>query len=183
MTEIQKWNTIDSRFIVNDRWCRIRQDKVELPNGLIVDDYYVNVRPDIALVLPITLDRQIIFVRQYRHGVREILIELPAGTFDPTIEDSLSAAKRELEEETGYVATEFTKLATLYDNPVKDTNRVHLFIAENATPTGQKMLDDTEAVEVILISLTEIKQHIDRGTICVCGSLSAIYLGLDFLNK
>jgi ADP-ribose pyrophosphatase len=183
MTEIQKWKTINSRFIVDERWCRIRQDKVELPSGLIVDDYYVNVRPDIALVLPITIDRQIVFVRQYRHGVREILVELPAGTFEPTVEDSLSAAKRELEEETGYVSTDFTKLATLYDNPVKDTNRVHLFIAENATPTGQKMLDDTEAVEVILIPLTAIKQNIACGTICVCGSLSAIYLGLDFLNK
>jgi 8-oxo-dGTP pyrophosphatase MutT (NUDIX family) len=182
MTEIQKWQTIESRFIINNRWCRVRRDKVELPNKLIVDDYYVNVRPDIALVLPITIDREIVFVRQYRHGVKEILIELPAGSFDPKFEDSLTAAKRELEEETGYVSNQFTKLATLYDNPVKDTNQIHLFIAENVTPTGKVMLDDTEAVEVILIPLSTVKEQIDRGNICVCGSLTAIFWGLEFLK-
>ncbi len=61
------------------------------------------------------------FVRQYRHGVGEILLELPAGTFDLHRENSLKAAKRELQEETGYSATKFTKIATLFDNPVKDT--------------------------------------------------------------
>ena len=119
MTEIEKWQTLDSKFVVDNQWCRVRQDKVKLANEMIVDDYFVHVRPDIVLILPITPNQEIVFVRQYRHGVKEILLELPAGTFEPQIEAGLTAAKRELQEETGYIAQTLTPLAILYDNPVK----------------------------------------------------------------
>ncbi len=182
MSDLQKWITINSRLVLNNKWSRVRQDTVKLSNGKIIDDFFVNIRPDIALVLPITVNNEIVFVRQYRHGVREILLELPAGSFDPEREDALSAAKRELEEETGYVANQFTKLITLYDNPVKDTNKIHLFIAENVTKTGNQKLDETEAIAVVLIPIDEVKNKIVQGDICVCGSVSAIFLGLDCLN-
>ena len=181
MTRLQKWQLIESQLVINHQWCCVRKDIVELPNGKTVDDYFINVRPDIALVLPITAERQIVFVRQYRHGVGEILLELPAGSFDPQLEDSFSAAKRELEEETGYRASRLTKLATLYDNPVKDTNKIHLFIA-NVSPGGKQQLDITEAVEVELIPVEAVKAKISTGEICVSGTLAALYLGLDFLN-
>ena len=178
---MQKWTTVDSNFVINNGWCRVRKDIVKLPNGKIIDDFFVNVRPDIALVLPITVNREIVFVRQYRHGIQEILLELPAGSFDSATEASLAAAQRELKEETGYVAAKFTKLATLYDNPVKDTNQIHLFIAEDATYSGSRMLDETEDIAVVLIPIEEVKNKILRGDICVCGSITAIFLGLDFL--
>lgn len=183
MSKIQKWTKIGSRFIINHQWCRVRQDEIKLPNGKIIDDYFVNVRPDIALVLPITPQQEIVFVRQYRHGVEEILLELPAGTFNSQSEDSLMAAKRELREETGYRAAKFTKITTLYDNPVKDSNKIHLFIAENAIYFGQQRLDETEAIEVVLIPITQVKEKILQGEICVCGSVTAILLGLEFLTK
>lgn len=144
MVSIQKWTIINSRLVLNNKWCRIRQDEIRLPSGKIIDDYFLNVRPDIAIVFPITANREIVFVRQYRHGVSEILLELPAGIFNPDEEDGLTAAKRELREETGYSASKLTKIATLYDNPVKDTNKIHLFVAENAVLVGQQMLDETE---------------------------------------
>ncbi|MDJ0746887.1 MAG: NUDIX hydrolase [Xenococcaceae cyanobacterium MO_167.B27] len=181
MTEIKKWQTLNSRFVVDNQWCRVRQDKVKLPNETIVDDYFVHVRPDIALVLPITPDKQIVFVQQYRHGAGEILLELPAGTFDPNTEDSLNAARRELREETGYVAQTLTPLAILYDNPVKNTNRIHLYAAHNVTLGGKQQLDDTEAIEVVLIPIAEVKSKIISGEICVCGSIAALFLGLDLL--
>ncbi len=179
---IEKWQTVDSKFVVDNQWCRVRQDKVKLPNEMIIDDYFVNVRPDIALVVPITPDQKIVFVRQYRHGVKKILLELPAGTFDPKIEDSLTAAKRELQEETGYIAQTLTPLAILYDNPVKDTNRIHLYAAYNVTLGGKQQLDPTEAIEVVLLRREEVKNKIISGEICVCGSITALFLGLDFLS-
>ncbi len=181
MTEIKKWQTLNSRFVMDNQWCRVRQDRVKLPDETIVDDYFVNVRPDIALVLPITPDRQVVFVQQYRHGVEEILLELPAGTFDPNMEDSLTAARRELTEETGYVAENLTPLAVLYDNPVKDTNRIHLYAAQNVTLGGQQQLDDTENIVVVLVPISEVKSKILSGEICVCGSIAALFLGLDLL--
>ncbi|MDJ0631602.1 MAG: NUDIX hydrolase [Xenococcaceae cyanobacterium MO_188.B29] len=182
MINIQKWTILASHLVLNHQWCQIRQDKIQLANGKIVDDYFVNVRPDIALVFPITANREVVFVRQYRHGVAEILLELPAGSFDPSKEDSLTAVQRELLEETGYTATEFIKIATLYDNPVKDTNKIHLFIAKNATLTSQQKLDETEEIEVTLIPISKIKEKIKSGEICVCGSIAAIFLALDVLK-
>jgi ADP-ribose pyrophosphatase len=181
MANIKKWITINSRYVIDHQWSRVRQDQVKLPNGKIVDDFFINVRPDIALILPVTIDRNIVFVRQYRHGVAEILLELPAGSFHPTQEDGLIAAKRELEEETGYVSSQFTQLTTLYDNPVKDTNKIHLFVAENAVKAGTQKLDETEEIEIVLIAIDQVKDKITSGDICVCGSITAIFLGLDFL--
>jgi len=181
--QIQKWKILKSQLAFNHYWCKVRQDEVELPNGKIIDDYFVIIKPDVALILPITTNQEIVFVRQYRHGVGEILLELPAGTFDPTKENPETAAIRELKEETGYIASKITKLATLYDNPVKDTNKLHLFLAENVIESGQQELDVTEEIEVVLIPLASVRDKITTGEICVSGSIAALFLGLNLLQQ
>mgnify|MGYP004479939489 CR=1 FL=1 len=181
MSSIQPWKILNSQLVLDNQWCKVRQDEVELPNGQAIDDFFVNIRPDIVLVLPITQHREIVFVRQYRHGVREILLELPAGSFNSQQENSQSAAARELEEETGYVAEQMILLATLYDNPVKDTNKINLFLAENAHPSGTQQLDATEDVEIVLIPVEDVLSKISAGEICVCGTIAALFLGLNFL--
>lgn len=183
MSNLQKWTILNSEFVLDNRWCRVRQDRVQLPNGQVVDDYFINVRPEIVLILPITSTGNIIFVRQYRHGVEEILLELPAGTFDPQQEDSLTAARRELEEETGYISSELIKLATLYDNPVKDTNRIHAYLALNAEPLGTQALDPTEDIEVVCLPISQIESQILSEKICVSGTITTIFLGLNYLHK
>ncbi|MFY7804327.1 MAG: NUDIX hydrolase [Limnoraphis robusta] len=182
MKKIAKWKQLYSKFIINHQWCRVRQDTVELPNGTIIDDFFVNVRPDIALVLPITPQNEIVFVCQYRHGVGEVLLELPAGSFSPTEESPEFAATRELTEETGYVAESMIKLATLYDNPVKDTNSVHLFLASNVQRLQERQLDITEEIEVILVPVEQVMEYISQGKICVAGTVAALFLGLKQLG-
>jgi len=179
---IEKWTTLASTMVLNSPWCRVRRDEVVLPNGTVVDDFYVVMRPDIALVLPITPDGSVIFVRQYRHGVGEILLELPAGGFDPEAEDAEVAVLRELREETGYTSDRLTKLAVLYDNPVKDTNRIHLFRAENVWQVGEQSLDITEAIDVVPIPIHEIPARIASGNVCVAGTVAALFLGLELYN-
>ncbi len=182
MSFIQPWEIINSQLVFDNPWCRVRQDEVKLPNGQVIDDYFVNIRPDIALILAITPNQEIVFVRQYRHGVSEVLLELPGGSFNSQTEDSLTAAARELEEETGYVTAQMKTLATLYDNPVKDTNKIHLIIAENARPSGTQQLDVTEDVEIVLIPVENVLERISSGEICVCGTITALFLGLNFLS-
>ncbi|MDB9372664.1 NUDIX hydrolase [Nodularia sphaerocarpa] len=183
MNKLKKWHILKSKMVINHRWCQVRQDEIELPNGKIIADFFVVIRPEIALILPITNHQEIVFVRQYRHGVSEILIELPAGSFDAAIEDAETAAVRELQEETGYVSQKVTKLATLYDNPVKDTNKIHLFLAENVIKIGEQKLDVTEDIEVILIPVASVLDKIINGEICVAGTVAALFLGLNFLNQ
>ncbi len=183
MSFIQRWKIISSQLVFDNEWCQVRRDEVELPNGKVIDDFFVNIRPDIVLVLAVTQQREVIFVRQYRHGVSEILLELPAGSFNSQKETSQIAARRELEEETGYVAEQMIQLATLYDNPVKDTNKIHLFLAENAHPAGTQQLDVTEDVEIVLIPVEAVLARISTGEICVCGTIAALFLGLNFLSQ
>ncbi|WP_414566315.1 MULTISPECIES: NUDIX hydrolase [unclassified Anabaena] len=183
MSSIKKWNILNSKMVLNNFWCQVRQDEIELPNGEIIDDFFVIIRPEIALVLPITINREIVFVRQYRHGVSEILLELPAGSFDATKENPETAALRELKEETGYISQKIIKLATLYDNPVKDTNQIHLFLAENVKKDGEQILDITEDIEIVLIPIESVLDKIYQGEITVTGSIAAIFLGLNYLNS
>lgn len=182
MKDLQKWKLLQSKMVLDHYWCKVRQDVIQLPNGRIIDDYFVNVRPEIAVILPITSNKEIICVRQYRHAVGEFLLELPAGRFNPAQESAEAAAIRELQEETGYTAQQVTKIATQYDNPPKDTNKIHLFLAENVVKYGEQKLDITEEIEVVLIPVSEVMDKILTGEICVAGSVAAICLGLNFIQ-
>jgi 8-oxo-dGTP pyrophosphatase MutT (NUDIX family) len=172
-TQLQAWQIRRSHWEVDRPWCRLRRDEVELPNGQRIEDFYLFDRPDIALVLPVTPDDRVIFVRQYRHGAERILLELPAGRVDPG-EDPVVAAARELREETGYTSDPLEPIATLYDNPVKTTHSTHIFLARNAIATQPQTLDATEEIEVIPIPVCELWPCLQRGEICVAGSVAAV---------
>ncbi|AFZ56699.1 NUDIX hydrolase [Anabaena cylindrica FACHB-243] len=183
MTHLRKWKTLASNMIIDHHWCKVRQDKIELPNGQIIDDYFISIKPDIALVLPITNQQEIIFVRQYRHAVGEFFLELPAGNFNPTKESAEIAAIRELREETGYTIQNLQKIGTLYDKPSKDTNQIHLFLATNAVKVGEQNLDITEEIEIVLIPIKSVLDKISQGEISVAGTVAALFLGLNFLKQ
>jgi len=183
MTNLRKWKILQSEMVLNHRWCKVRQDKIELPNGKIIDDYFVAIKPEIAIILPITSNREIVFVRQYRHAVQDFFIELPAGHFEPAEESAESAAIRELQEETGYFAQKVRKVAVFYDKPSKDTNKIHLFLAENVIKIGEQKLDITEEIEVILIPLESVLDKITQGEISVSGTIASLFLGLRFIKQ
>lgn len=183
MSNLQKWKILDSELVLTDQWCQVRRDRVVLANGTVIDDYFVNLRPDTALVFPITEAGEVIFVRQYRHGIGEIVTELPAGAFDPQIEEAKVAAARELEEETGYIAPELIQISTLYNNPGKDTTNIHVFLAENVIKNGNQQLDETEDIEIIFVSLSQLEPMLYSGEIRVSGTIAALFLGLNFLKQ
>jgi ADP-ribose pyrophosphatase len=182
MSDLKKWKTLKSKMVLDNLWCQVRQDEIKLPNGKIIDDYFVSIKPDVAMVLPITANREIIFVRQYRHAVGEFFLELPAGNFDPTKESAEVAAIRELAEETGYTTQEFRKIVTLYDKPSKDTNQIHLFLAENVSKVGEQQLDITEEIEIVFIPVESVLEKIIQGEISVAGTIAALFLGLNILT-
>ncbi|NDJ21307.1 NUDIX domain-containing protein [Nostoc sp. B(2019)] len=182
MNDLKKWKTLKSKMVLDHRWCKVRQDEIELPNGKIIDDYFVSIKPDVALVLPITSTREIVFVRQYRHAVGKFFLELPAGSFEPEKESAEAAAIRELQEETGYSAQQIKKITTLYDKPSKDTNQIHLFLAENVRKVGEQQLDITEEIEVVLIPIESVLDKVFQGEISVAGTIAALLLGLKFIT-
>ncbi|WP_238395873.1 NUDIX hydrolase [Pontibacter pudoricolor] len=117
------WKVLKSELVFDEKWYKLRRDEVELPNGSIMDDYYVSVRPDVVLTFPVTESGEVIFVRQYKHAAADIFIELPGGVIDDHENDPEEAAKRELLEETGYTSDDVELVAEVIDNPPKTPTR------------------------------------------------------------
>src|SRR5260221_13628445 len=101
MMTTTSWKVLASHNAFEHRWYVVRWDTLQLPDGTIVDDYFVSVRPDVVVVVAVDRSGQMVLVRQYQHGIRKRTLEFAAGTF--TDEQPEAAALRELEEETGYI--------------------------------------------------------------------------------
>ena len=180
--KIRKWKTLGSKIAFDHRWYKVCQEKVEVAPGKVYDDYFIGIFPNIVLIVAITKDKEILFVRQYKHGAGEILLEVPAGYIDNK-ETPLIAAKRELLEETGFVSKEWLRLGFYYSNPTKERgNGIYIYLAQNAKKISKSKTDDMENIEVQLIGLEDAARMIKKNKIRVAGSVMAILLSL-FLAK
>ncbi|WP_276496802.1 NUDIX hydrolase [Pontibacter litorisediminis] len=179
---LQPWKILRSDMVVDEKWYKLRRDEVELPNGHIMDDYYVSVRPNVVLVFPLTEDNHVIFVRQYKHAAADIFIELPGGVVDEHEIEPLEAARRELLEETGYTSEELEPLLEVIDNPTKDTNRIYYFLARNARKITEQDLDISEHIEVLKVPLEELESMVLSGKVNVAGSIALSLLALRKLG-
>ncbi|WP_299988070.1 NUDIX hydrolase [uncultured Pontibacter sp.] len=179
---IERWKTLKSQVVFEHKWYTLRRDHVELPNGHVMDDYFVSVRPDVVLTFPLTEDGHVLFVRQYKHAASDIFIELPGGVIDAHETTPLEAAKRELLEETGYTTDDMEPVLQVIDNPTKDTNKIYYYIARNVREVAAQDLDESEHIEVLKVPLQEVEQMIMSGKINVAGSIALCLLALRKLG-
>jgi 8-oxo-dGTP pyrophosphatase MutT (NUDIX family) len=178
---LRRWKVLGSEAIAVNPWNFLRQDSVELPDGSVLTDYFVSVRPHVAITFPLTPAGDVVLVQQYKHGVERITTEVPAGGF--TSGSPTKHAMRELREETGYVA-DLTPLAVLFDDSTKNTNRVHVYLGRNATKVGDQRLDDVESrsgLHVLLRPVDQILPLIMSGEIRTESSVAACLLALAAL--
>ncbi len=181
---IKSWKVLSSKIVFNSKWYTLRQDTIELPTGQILDDYYVSVRPDVAIVFALTSDKQVIMVRQYKHGVQRVTLELPAGTFKTG--SAIEAAKRELMEETGYECGDLRQIGTIFDDSSKNSNLVHVFLGTDTVQTGHQELEITEEAggfEIELLPVKEVIKKVRSGEIAAQSSVVSIYRALDELRS
>jgi 8-oxo-dGTP pyrophosphatase MutT (NUDIX family) len=179
---MKKWKILNSQNVFQHSWYTLRQDTVQLPDGRILDDYFVSVRRDVVLIFALNPEQQVLFVRQYKHGAQKILYELPGGYVDEG-EQPLHAAKRELLEETGHTADELQLLAEVHGNPTRDTDTFYLYLAENVIKIQEQSLDHTEDITIECVPLDQIRQLLLEGKIYVASSIAAIYLALERLGQ
>jgi ADP-ribose pyrophosphatase len=183
MSRIRPWRLQRSEIVFEHRWYRLRRDWIMLPDGRKIDDYFVSLRPEVVLIFPLTATEEVVMVRQYKHGAGTILLEFPGGTFLPEEETAEAAAARELGEETGYVAGRLEFLGSVWDDPTRQDNRVHMFLARDARQTQAQNLDEHEDIEVVLLPLRKFKSMCMDGEIAVTGTLATAFRGLEALAR
>ena len=146
-------------------WLTVRHDRLELPNGNILPDYYVLEYPDWVNVLPITEDGHIVMVTQYRHGTGRVLTELPAGVLEKKDATPLDGAKLELLEETGYGGGDWQLLTQLSSNSATTNNLTHCFLARGVKRVGSQHFDPGEDIQCGLYTEDEVRGMLMRDEI------------------
>lgn len=176
MSEVKPWEILKNETVFKNEWVNIQKEAVKLSNGTVIDDYYLNVRPEVVISLPLTKEGNVIVVRQYKHGGQEIFMEFPGGVFESAKETPLEGALREMREETGYHSDEMIYLGKVFDDPTKDRNCLHLFLAKNAYRRFEPEPDITENIEIIEMPFKDIPELIKSHKMQVCGAISAYVL-------
>lgn len=174
---MNQWKVRRSDYVLQSRWLTLRSDSCEIPQGGIVDPYYVLEYPDWVQVTAFNSEDDILITRQYRHAVGQVCVEIPCGEIEKN-ETPLEAAKRELLEETGYTSGNFISLGSPHPNPARQNNRVYGFMACDCSKTDEPLLDQTECIESLLISVTEILDLIDTNRFSSALHISCLLLAL-----
>ncbi|MDQ2680335.1 MAG: NUDIX hydrolase [Candidatus Eremiobacteraeota bacterium] len=159
---------------------RLRKDSLELPDGTLIEDYYVREGHDFVVVLALTPQDQAILVRQFRYGSQSITLELPSGLVDAD-ETPLDAVGRELLEETGYQAGAIEHIQTALVAPSNSAGRCHFFIGRDCTRIADQRLDSTEVIEVELVPRSMLLDLTRTHQIDSIAQIAAVYLLLDHL--
>jgi 8-oxo-dGTP pyrophosphatase MutT (NUDIX family) len=152
----------------------LRIDKARSPRTGREHNFFILEASPWINVIPLTEQNEVVLVRQYRHGIRRVTLEIPGGLAE-THETPEEAAKRELLEETGYKASEMILLGSVHPNSAILNNQCFTFIAENAFYAGEPQQDEKEDIEVQLRPLAEIPRLIREGDINHALVLAAFY--------
>jgi 8-oxo-dGTP pyrophosphatase MutT (NUDIX family) len=176
------WRKIASKWLVRDRWLSLRADVCEIHNGLILDPYYVMEERDWVHVFAQDRQGRVLVVRQYRYAGNVECGELPGGVVElgETPEDT---ARRELQEETGYLATKWLKVGQVFANPARQTNFIHIYVAHDLSTQGEQKLDQSEDISIDFLSIADVKLAIQIGEFAQALHIASFYLSLEFLSK
>ena len=175
--EIEKWEKLGSRYLVQEKWATLRVDTCKLQNGTVKDDYYVLEYPDWVNAVAVTKENKVILVRQYRHAADIISLEVPGGVIDGA-ESPETAVRRELLEETGYVFDTLEQLAVIYPNPATANNRTFIYFLTGGVKTNEQSLDEHEILNVEEYSIDEVKAFLLNNEIAQSLHTTALFYGL-----
>jgi 8-oxo-dGTP pyrophosphatase MutT (NUDIX family) len=162
-TDPRPWELLGSSYLIRSPWLTVRQDRVRVPGGAVLDDYFVLEYPDWVNVLAVTGDGRIVLVRQYRHALGSVHYELPAGFCEAGDDDVEATARRELLEETGFGGGEWVPWMTLSANPSSHANLSRSFLATGVVPIAPPAPEATEEILVHLATPDEVREIIYGG--------------------
>lgn len=174
---LKPWKVLESNYLQP----RFRVDKCEQPNGKLLDVTVLEFRTW-ANILAITKDQKAVLVKQYRHGVKNVLLELPGGIVEDG-EEPLDGIKRELLEETGYASSNVMEAGWIYPNPAIQTNKLYCFLALDAEQVDEQNLDDGEDIEVQLLPLDELTAMVRDGEFLHALHVAVLFRAFAYMNR
>jgi len=166
------FKSIDKREICSVKSFKVTEEKILLPSGK-ESTHLTLEHPGAVVILPKLDNNTVIMIRQYRHSIRRVIFELPAGTLNLK-EDPLFCAKRELQEEVNYKAQSWRSLGTLYPAPGFCDEVQHLFLAEGLSE-AKGTLDEDELIEICPLSLNQISKLARDNEIVDGKTLACLY--------
>lgn len=174
-------DTLSSELVYTGDYLKVYRDTVSLPNGASSYREYLK-HPGAVMIIPVFDNGDVLVEQQYRYPMRKVFVEFPAGKKDAG-EAPLETAQRELLEETGYTAQNYTHITDIHNALAYCDEVIHFYIAEDLHDSGQQKLDDNEFVQVMRVPLVELMNWIRQGWVPdVKTQLGAFWLQ-DYLSK
>lgn len=171
---IKPWKRLSSRIDHSFKIFNLRTDRALSPRTNMEHNFYILESRDWVNVIPLTDQNEVILIRQYRHGIGSITLEIPGGIVEAG-DSPEESARRELLEETGYRDSGMILLGSVHTNPAFLNNRCYTYLARDVFPSGDQNQDEKEDIEIVIRSLEDIPRLIRRGEITHSLVLAAFY--------
>lgn len=179
----QPWRVTATRNLVKDRWIDLRADDCVRADGLEIKPYYILTYPDWAQVVAIDDEENLVVIRQYRHGVQRVTLEIPSGCVEADESDPVAAGLRELREETGYASDRARLVGVITNNPQNQTNKIFVVLAEGARKVGDQQLEESEDIAVELMPIAEARRIALAGGFDHSAQIAALLIALEARGK
>jgi ADP-ribose pyrophosphatase len=157
-----KETRIDGRIAYDGDFLKVTCDRIALPDGQVTEREYIR-HPGAVVILPLLGDGRVLLERQFRYPLGRVFIEFPAGKLDPG-EEELACAKRELQEETGYTASDWRFVCTIHNAIGYSDEHLELFLARGLV-AGPAKLDDGEFLDTFTATVPELMEMVRTGQV------------------